>query len=414
MNVYEHQSYERAAVAEAAELDVAMGRNTRTELLEGFEETTIDPAESAGPAGPEPPFDIHALGGSGMAAAVLEQPAEAGDLEAAPETLFDAATAEGGQEVPHKAQMEAAFGRSFDDVTAFLGAEGPLGAMDAEAAARGNQLAFASHTPSPDTVAHELTHVEQFRKSGGGAAPIMASGAISDRGSASEVEAEQVSQVVAAGGAAPEITAAPDGGIQRSFLSFALKMGAKKASKGMLKNFIKTRIKDKIKELANKKVLKEIVDEADQIMGILEDPWWVTAIGFVPIVGDAFDLYNVPKQIRQAIAKADRLEDKAKKAIEAEQAARKAQQASKALRYIPPPKTLKAFPDAKQVTGKTPVQGGGGVRKRWKDNEGNIFEWDSQHGAVEKYNRNGKHLGEFDPNSGAQTKGPNKTRTVEP
>lgn len=86
-------------------------------------------------------------------------------------------------------------------------------------------------------------------------------------------------------------------------------------------NFIKTRIKDKIKDLANKKLLKEIAEEADQIMGILEDPWWVTAIGFIPIVGDAFDLYNVPKQIAAAIKRADQLEDKAKRAIDAQQAA---------------------------------------------------------------------------------------------
>ncbi|WP_256989347.1 colicin E3/pyocin S6 family cytotoxin [Rhodococcus sp. 05-2254-6] len=39
-----------------------------------------------------------------------------------------------------------------------------------------------------------------------------------------------------------------------------------------------------------------------------------------------------------------------------------------------------------------------------------MYEWDSQHGAVEKYSKNGKHLGEFDPNTGAQTKPPDPTR----
>jgi len=48
------------------------------------------------------------------------------------------------------------------------------------------------------------------------------------------------------------------------------------------------------------------------------------------------------------------------------------------------------------------------MRKRWKDSEGNIYEWDSQHGAVEKYNSRGVHLGEFDPNTGAQTSLPTK------
>ncbi len=55
--------------------------------------------------------------------------------------------------------------------------------------------------------------------------------------------------------------------------------------------------------------------EADNVVAVLEDPWWVTAIGFIPIVGDAFDLARVPKQIGQAIATADRLEDKVKKIL---------------------------------------------------------------------------------------------------
>jgi len=54
---------------------------------------------------------------------------------------------------------------------------------------------------------------------------------------------------------------------------------------------------------------------------------------------------------------------------------------------IPPPKELTAFPALKPVKPKTPVQGGGGLRKRWKDETGNIYEWDSQHGTVEKYNK---------------------------
>ncbi|WP_424894287.1 colicin E3/pyocin S6 family cytotoxin [Streptomyces sp. SAI-124] len=43
-----------------------------------------------------------------------------------------------------------------------------------------------------------------------------------------------------------------------------------------------------------------------------------------------------------------------------------------------------------------------------------MYEWDSQHGTVEKYNKRGKHLGEFDANTGAQTKPANPTRKVTP
>ena len=86
-------------------------------------------------------------------------------------------------------------------------------------------------------------------------------------------------------------------------------------------------------------------------------------------------------------------------------------------RYSPNPswkKQLPAFPDAKPAKRKTSVQGGGGLRERWKDNNGFIYEWDSQHGTIEKYNTKGKHLGEFDPLTGQQTKFSDPTRSVEP
>ena len=70
--------------------------------------------------------------------------------------------------------------------------------------------------------------------------------------------------------------------------------------------------------------------------------------------------------------------------------------------YIPPPKLLPAFPDAKIVKRRTPISGGG-LRKRWED-EKFIYEWDSLHGRVEIYDKRGNHLGEFDPDTGEQTK----------
>ena len=82
--------------------------------------------------------------------------------------------------------------------------------------------------------------------------------------------------------------------------------------------------------------------------------------------------------------------------------------------FIPAPENLKAFPDARSTYGKTPVQGGKILRDRWRDTKGNIYEWDYRHGTVEMYNKHGKHLGEFNPNSGIQMKPADKTRKVEP
>jgi Cytotoxic len=81
---------------------------------------------------------------------------------------------------------------------------------------------------------------------------------------------------------------------------------------------------------------------------------------------------------------------------------------------IPPPGVLPGFPGTRPGRAKTPVRGGGQLRKRWVLPSGEILEWDYQHGEVEKYNKRGKHLGAFDPITGEQTKDPDPTRKVEP
>jgi hypothetical protein len=82
-------------------------------------------------------------------------------------------------------------------------------------------------------------------------------------------------------------------------------------------------------------------------------------------------------------------------------------------KYHPAPASLPAFPDAKPAPLKTSVRGGGKKRRRWKDASGKIYEWDSQHGKVEMYTKQGKHLGEYDPKTGKQTKTADSTRRVE-
>jgi hypothetical protein len=57
------------------------------------------------------------------------------------------------------------------------------------------------------------------------------------------------------------------------------------------------------------------------------------------------------------------------------------------------PEDIKGIPNLKKARKKTFVQGGGKKRARYKDKKGNIYEWDYRHGALEKYNKRGKHLG---------------------
>ena len=66
-------------------------------------------------------------------------------------------------------------------------------------------------------------------------------------------------------------------------------------------------------------------------------------------------------------------------------------------------------------SGNNSNQGGGGRRDRWIGDKGRkIYEWDSQHGTVEVYDRSGRnHLGEFNHITGEQTKPADPTRKVE-
>lgn len=48
-----------------------------------------------------------------------------------------------------------------------------------------------------------------------------------------------------------------------------------------------------------------------------------------------------------------------------------------------------------------------------EDPDGTIYEWDSRHGTVEKYDKKGNHLGEFDADGG-KVKDRNRDRKVEP
>jgi hypothetical protein len=52
-------------------------------------------------------------------------------------------------------------------------------------------------------------------------------------------------------------------------------------------------------------------------------------------------------------------------------------------------------------------------RRRWSGAKGQIYEEDTQHGDLEKYNRRGKHEGSVDPDTGEIIKGPVKGRSTD-
>jgi hypothetical protein len=84
--------------------------------------------------------------------------------------------------------------------------------------------------------------------------------------------------------------------------------------------------------------------------------------------------------------------------------------------YTPAPESIPGVPGLSPAKPKTGVQAGGGLRKPWKDSKGNIYEWDSQHGELDTYDKRGRHLGPVDPATGNPIagKGPVPGKTVEP
>jgi len=81
---------------------------------------------------------------------------------------------------------------------------------------------------------------------------------------------------------------------------------------------------------------------------------------------------------------------------------------------VPPPKTLAGLPTAERVKAKTTIPGTNLLRRRWRTIDGTIYEWDYQHGTVERYSKRGMHQGEFDGETGEQTGPAVPNRRVDP
>jgi hypothetical protein len=207
-----------------------------------------------------------------------------------------------------QARVEPAMGADFSRVRIHTDSEADRlsQSIQAKAFTTGQDIFFRKGEYQPESrggqelLAHELTHVVQQKGSLPSNLPKNTNHLASEKTS---------------GSIRRNISPVSTLSIQASFISFVVKMGAKKASLAILKKFIKEQIKDKITKIAIKKFTKQFAKEADDLLSILEDPWWVTAIGFIPVIGDVFDFVHVPKQIQKAISKANALEERVKKIL---------------------------------------------------------------------------------------------------
>ena len=220
------QFHELAAGAarRGGQMGAGPGKETRIELLGNG---APGPAAQSGSAGPRDgaadswPANMFASFGrrttdapAPATAPGVVDPAKAslaaGTKTASTAETMDRVVANGGK-IPYLTQMEHAFGQCFGAVRATVGASSALGELGAVGAARGEEIAFASPSPDPAVVAHELTHVVQRRRNAGGA-----STELEDEGSSAEQEAEHVGELVAAGEQAPQITQVPTGLVARA------------------------------------------------------------------------------------------------------------------------------------------------------------------------------------------------------
>ena len=80
--------------------------------------------------------------------------------------------------------------------------------------------------------------------------------------------------------------------------------------------------------------------------------------------------------------------------------------------YIPPPDRLQGIPSAERVRPKSAVAAR--RRAQWVDNDGNIYEWDYQHGDLEAFNPARPTYWVIDPRTGRRIKKAVPGRRVEP
>jgi RHS repeat-associated protein len=104
----------------------------------------------------------------------------------------------------------------------------------------------------------------------------------------------------------------PDG---NSPFSIIAKEAGKRGIKKVVKEYIESRIKTQLKRLGDRKFQKAVLDDAADILDSFSDPWYMTAIELVPVVGDAVGAARFYKKYQKAFDRLERLERKVNDAI---------------------------------------------------------------------------------------------------
>src|SRR5262245_10865667 len=147
----------------------------------------------------------------------IQRKAEKAPGTADPGAAFEQATSGPVAQVPHRAKMESAFGVDFGGVRAHLGgaqARDGLADLGAMAATSGDRIAFKDPAPSESLVAHELAHVVQQGRGGGGVQAKATS--VSQPSDDAEARADAAAHAVVNGLPMPDVGTAAGGSIHRA------------------------------------------------------------------------------------------------------------------------------------------------------------------------------------------------------
>ena len=113
------------------------------------------------------------------------------------------------ESIPYRARMEQAFGADFSTVNSIRGQSAWLTGLGAQAASWPEAVAFASTTPPPRVVAHELAHVLQYRNT---ARDSNLRRGVAMRADPAEVEARRATGQIEAG-LSPRLRVSPSAGL---------------------------------------------------------------------------------------------------------------------------------------------------------------------------------------------------------
>lgn len=93
-------------------------------------------------------------------------------------------------------------------------------------------------------------------------------------------------------------------------ISVLAKLIAKKGAKIVLKKYAKRNINNRLKRYMTKEMRGQLVNDLDNVLSTLDQPWWETAIEVVPIAGDLYGAGTFGVKIVKAWGKLQKLENK--------------------------------------------------------------------------------------------------------